>query len=109
LGLAFHCARDGKVSIIAAPGGWPIWTSPVQPGCEHDTTPLRAHPEMLPLVAEWTDTTHGVLADWTPKRSGERRPRRSRSLPVGGTSDQRTVNLLQIATRVQAEHGSSLL
>src|ERR687894_639061 len=49
--------------VIAAPDGWPIWTSPVRPGREHDTTALRAHAEALPLLTEWTDGTHAVLAD----------------------------------------------
>jgi hypothetical protein len=35
----------------------------VRPGREHDTTALRAHPEVLPLLAEWTDKVHAVLAD----------------------------------------------
>ena len=38
--------------VITAPDGWPIWTSPVRPGREHDTTALRAHPEVLPALAE---------------------------------------------------------
>jgi hypothetical protein len=51
------------VAVVTAPDGWPIWTSPVRPGREHDTTALRAHPEALPLLAEWTDTAHAVLGD----------------------------------------------
>jgi hypothetical protein len=40
----------------------------VQPGCEHDTTPLRVHAEMRPPVAAWADTTRGLLADLGPWR-----------------------------------------
>jgi hypothetical protein len=58
-----HAARGGNVQVIAAPDGWPIWTSPVRPGREHDTTGLRAHTGALPLLAEWTDPDHAVLAD----------------------------------------------
>jgi len=51
------------VQVVTVPDGWPIWTSPVRPGREHDTTCLCADPEALPLLAEWTD-------------EGPRRPRR---------------------------------
>jgi len=105
-----HAAHGGNVQVIATPDGWPIWTSPVRPGREHDTTALRAHPEALPLLAEWTDDEHAALADLgyegertaltTPiKHSAERRL----------TADQRTVNLLHAAVRALAERGNSLL
>ena len=58
-----HAAHGGNVQVIAAPDGWPIWTSPVRPGREHDTTALRTHTQALPLLAEWTDEIHAVLAD----------------------------------------------
>ncbi|HUR06654.1 MAG TPA: transposase family protein, partial [Nonomuraea sp.] len=58
-----HAAHGGNIQVIAAPDGWPLWTSPVRPGREHDTTALRAHAEVLPLLAEWTDDEHAVLAD----------------------------------------------
>ena len=35
----------------------------MRPGREHDTTVLRAHAEALPLLAEWADEDHTVLAD----------------------------------------------
>jgi hypothetical protein len=37
-----HAAHGGNVQVIAAPDGWPLWTSGVRPGREHDTTALRA-------------------------------------------------------------------
>ncbi len=58
-----HACHGGNVQVIAAPDGWPIWTSGVRPGREHDTTALRTHPEAVPLLAEWTDQAHAVLAD----------------------------------------------
>ena len=57
------CRPRRHVQVIAAPDGWPIWTSDVRPGREHDTTALRTHPEALPLLAEWTDAEHAALAD----------------------------------------------
>jgi hypothetical protein len=105
-----HAAHGGNVQVIAAPDGWPLWTSPVRPGREHDTTALRTHPEALPLLAEWTDAEHAALADLgyegerealtTPiKHSAERRL----------TADERCVNLLHAAVRAPAERGNSLL
>jgi hypothetical protein len=32
------------------PDGWPIWTSGVRPGREHDTTAVRTHAEILPTL-----------------------------------------------------------
>src|SRR3954447_18693349 len=58
-----HAAHGGNVQVVTVPDGWPIWTSPVRPGREHDTTALRAHPDVLPLLAEWTDEDHAALAD----------------------------------------------
>jgi hypothetical protein len=105
-----HAAHGGNVQIIAAPDGWPLWTSGVRPGREHDTTALRAHAEALPLLAAWTDTDHAALADlgYEGERAALTTPikhRAGRRL----TDDQRTVNLLHAATRGPAERGNSLL
>jgi hypothetical protein len=105
-----HAAHGGNVQVIAAPDGWPIWTSGVRPGREHDTTALRTHTEVLPLLAEWTDEAHAVLADL-----GYEGERAALTTPIKKTSDalltddQRTVNLLHAATRAPAERGNSLL
>jgi hypothetical protein len=105
-----HAAHGGNVQVIAAPDGWPLWTSGVRPGREHDTTALRAHAEALPLLAAWTDTDHAALADlgYEGERAALTTPikhRAGRRL----TDDQRTVNLLHAATRGPAERGNSLL
>jgi hypothetical protein len=105
-----HAAHGGNVQVIAAPDGWPIWTSGVRPGREHDTTALRTHPQALPLLAEWTDEAHAVLADL-----GYEGERATLTIPIKHdtgrrlTTDQRTVNLLHAATRAPAERGNSLL
>jgi hypothetical protein len=105
-----HTAHGGNVQVIAAPDGWPLWTSGVRPGREHNTTALRAHTEALPLLAEWTDEVHVVLADlgYEGEQAALTTPikhRTGRRL----TADQRTVNLLHAATRAPAERGNSLL
>ncbi|SHN52902.1 DDE superfamily endonuclease [Geodermatophilus obscurus] len=105
-----HAAHGGNIQVIAAPDGWPLWTSPVRPGREHDTTALRTHPEALPLLAQWTDTEHAALGDLgyegerdvltTPVKTPAGRPL---------TDDERCLNLLHAATRAPAERGNSLL
>jgi hypothetical protein len=105
-----HAAHGGNVQVIAAPDGWPIWTSGVRPGREHDTTALRTHPQVLPLLAEWTDAEHAALADlgYEGERAALTTPiKRTSHTPL--TDDQRTVNLLHAATRAPAERGNSLL
>jgi hypothetical protein len=42
-----HANHGGNVQVITVPDGWPIWTSDVRPGREHDTTALRTHAEIL--------------------------------------------------------------
>ena len=105
-----HAAHGGNVQVIAAPDGWPIWTSDVRPGREHDTTALRAHPEALPLLAAWTDQAHAVLADlgYEGERNALTTPIKT---PAGRrlTGDERCVNLLHAAVRAPAERGNSLL
>jgi hypothetical protein len=105
-----HAAHGGNVQVIATPDGWPIWTSDVRPGREHDTTALRTHSEALPLLAEWTDAEHAVLADlgYEGERAALTTPiKKTSDAPL--TDDQRTVNLLHAATRAPAERGNALL
>jgi hypothetical protein len=47
-----HDNHGGNVQVITAPDGWPIWTSDVRPGREHDTTATRAHTEILPALTD---------------------------------------------------------
>lgn len=48
---AKHKNHGGNVQVLTAPDGWPLWTSPVRPGREHDTTCLRTHPDLLDTLA----------------------------------------------------------
>lgn len=57
-----HHNHGGNIQVVTVPDGWPIWTSPVRPGREHDTTALRAHKEILPLLAKIRDDLR-TLAD----------------------------------------------
>jgi DDE superfamily endonuclease len=105
-----HAAHGGNGQVVSVPDGWPIWTSGVRPGREHDTTALRAHPEALPLLGEWADEDHAVLGDlgYEGEQDILAIPiRRSADRPL--TADQRTVNALHAALRALAERGNALL
>lgn len=47
-----HQNHGGNVQVMTVPDGWPIWTSEVRPGREHDTTAVRTHTEILPALTE---------------------------------------------------------
>lgn len=47
-----HGNHGGNIQVITAPDGWPLWTSQVRPGREHDTTAVRVHTEILPARGE---------------------------------------------------------
>ena len=105
-----HGAHGGNVQVVTVPDGWPLWTSPVRPGREHDITALRTHPDALPLLAEWSDEEHAALGDLGYAGEQDRLTipiKRSTDRPL--TDDQRTVNALHAATRALAERGNSLL
>src|SRR3954468_390290 len=105
-----HAAHGGNVQVVTVPDGWPIWTSGVRPGREHDTTALRAHPEALPLLRQWTDADHAALdaLGYEGERAALTTPiKQTSDAPL--TDDQRTVNLLHAVTRAPAERGNSLL
>src|SRR3954449_2016059 len=99
-----HACHGGNIQVVTAPDGWPIWTSGVRSGREHDTTCLRAHPEVLPTLAEWTDGEHAALGDL-----GYEGEQAILTLPIKRTADrpltddERTVNALHAATRALAE------
>ena len=54
-----HRHHGGNIQVVSAPDGWPLWTSPVRPGREHDTTAARADPEPLTQIAARPNSTPG--------------------------------------------------
>lgn len=57
-----HDQHGGNVQVVTAPDGWPIWTSDVRPGREHDTTAVRTHTEIRSALQEAIADLRG-LAD----------------------------------------------
>lgn len=105
-----HKNHGGNIQVVTAPDGWPLWTSEVRPGREHDTTALRAHPELLPALAAWTGEGLPVLGD--PGYEGEADTITvAVKKPQGGelTDQQKTLNKAHNGKRAIGERGNSLL
>ena len=58
-----HRHHRGNIQVVSAPDGWPLWTSDVRPGREHDTTAARADPDLLTQIAAWVHDGRLGLAD----------------------------------------------
>jgi hypothetical protein len=105
-----HDNHGGNIQVITAPDGWPLWTSQVRPGREHDTTALREHTEMLPLLAAWTEDQLRVLGDLGYEGEANTITVAFKK-PKGGhlTDVQRTYNKVHNGIRAIGERGNSLL
>jgi hypothetical protein len=102
--------HGGNIQVITAPDGWPLWTSPVRPGREHDTTALRQHVEVLPLLAVWTDEHLRVLGDLGYEGEADTIVV-AFNKPRGGhlTDTEKTFNKAHNGVRAIGERGNSLL
>jgi hypothetical protein len=105
-----HANHGGNIQVITAPDGWPLWTSDVRPGREHDTTALRTHAEILPLLATWTGEDRPVLGDLGYEGEADTITVAFKK-PTGGelTDDQKTHNRAHNGKRAIGERGNSLL
>ena len=101
-----HHQHRGNVQVVSAPGGWPLWTSDVRPGREHDTTCARHH-GLLPVIAAADLPCLADLGD-EGEAATVRVPNKK---PAHGqlTDDQMTTNLIHAHLRSQAERANSLL
>ena len=105
-----HANHGGNIQVITAPDGWPLWTSDVRPGREHDTTAVRTHAEILPLLATWTGEDRPVLGDLGYEGEADTITVAFKK-PAGGelTDDQKTHNKAHNGKRAIGERGNSLL
>src|SRR5215210_4284356 len=55
-----HRHHGGNIQVVSAPDGWPLWTSQMRPGREHDTTAARADPDLL-CDQQTYNGVHGAL------------------------------------------------
>ena len=79
-----HRHHGGNIQVVSAPDGWPLWTSPVRPGREHDTTAARADPDLLD-----PDRRLGRRRPARPGRPGLRRRGRPAAHPDQETRRRR--------------------
>ena len=102
--------HGGNIQVVSAPDGWPLWTSPVRPGREHDTTAARADPELLTQIAAWVDDGQLGLADLGYE--GEAETLRIPIKKTAGTDltcTQQAYNAVHGALRCLGERANSLL
>jgi hypothetical protein len=105
-----HANHGGNIQVITAPDGWPLWTSDVRPGREHDTTALREHPMILPALATWIAEERPVLADLGYEGEADTITVAFKK-PKGGqlTDEQKIHNKAHNGKRAVGERGNSLL
>jgi hypothetical protein len=100
-----HRRHGGNIQVLTDPTGYPVWTSPVEPGSTHDITAARAHAlgALYPAAGKGLPT----LTDkgYTGAGIGIHVPLKGRSLGV----DNRARNLLISSLRAPAERGNALL
>lgn len=105
-----HKHHGGNIQVVSAPDGWPLWTSDVRPGREHDTTAARADPELLAVIAAWVGDGRPGLADlgYEGEPSIFTVPRKK---PKNAelTVDQQSFNAVHGALRCLGERANSLL
>jgi hypothetical protein len=104
-----HDQHGGNIQVIGVPDGWPIWTSDVRPGREHDTTAMRAHREILLALAE-AGADLRILGDLGYEGVADtvtvafKKPKNGRLLLV-----QQQFNKAHNSLRAIGERGNSLL
>ncbi len=105
-----HHHHGGNIQVVSTPDGWPLWTSEVRPGREHDLTCLHAHSEILPALREWTGDDLPALADLGYEGEPDLFTlpiKKPKGCPL--TAEQKQLNWLQAHARARAEQANSLL
>jgi hypothetical protein len=105
-----HHHHGGNIQVVSSPDGWPLWTSDVRPGREHDTTCTRAHPEILPALTAWTEDGLHALGDLGYEGEAAIFTVPIKKTPgVELTDEQKQLNWLQAHARARAEQANALL
>ena len=101
--------HGGNIQAVLAPGGFPLWISPVEPGSVHDLTAARRH--ALPALYPAAVTGLPTLADPGYDGAGigiympAKQPTDGRELDI----NTRTRNAIQRSLRCLGERGFALL
>jgi DDE superfamily endonuclease len=105
-----HRHHGGNVQVVSAPDGWPLWTSDVRPGREHDITAARTDPDLVAVIAAWAADGRPGLADLGYEGEPDvltiphKKPKNTDL-----TVDQQTFNAVHGALRCLGERANSLL
>jgi hypothetical protein len=106
-----HKHHGGNIQVLSDPEGWPLWTSQVRPGREHDTTCAKAADGLLAML-EQAATEQGMLTltdlGYENLSPALRHPVKK---PKGGelTIEQKTYNQVIRGVHGIAERANSLL
>jgi hypothetical protein len=104
-----HHQHGGNVQVVTVPDGRPIWTSPVRPGREHDTTAVRTHTEILPALTEISDDLR-TLGDLGYEGESETITVAFKKPKHGELTDiQQTFNKAHNGIRAAAERGNAII
>jgi hypothetical protein len=101
--------HGGNVQAVTAPGGFPLWVSPAEPGSVHDLTAARIH--ALPALYHAAAQGLPTLADPGYEGAGigihipVKQPTGGRELDI----NTRTRNAIQRSLRCLGERGFALL
>ncbi len=100
-----HSRHGGNIQVLTDPSGFPVWTSPVEPGSTHDITAARTH--VLPALYAAAAAGLPTLADkgYSGAGIGIHLPHKGHNLDT----DTRTRNLAITALRAPAERANALL
>jgi hypothetical protein len=105
-----HRHHGGNIQVVSAPDGWPLWTSGVRPGREHDTSAARADPDLLARIADWVSGGAHALADLGYEGEPETFTIPFKKPKDGPLSvDQQAYNAIHGALRCLGERANSLL
>lgn len=83
--------HGGNIQVISSPR-MVVVTSSVHPGGEHDLTFLKAHPQILAALSEWTGDNLPVPRRFGLLRRTEYRPHRGLAEGQNGHSQRRNTS-----------------
>lgn len=100
-----HKHHGGNVQVVCDPTGFPVWTSPVEPGSTHDITAARAH--VLPALYRAAALGLSTLTDkgYTGAGIGIHVPVKGHALDADGGTRNQLINAL----RALGERGNAIL
>jgi len=104
----FRC-HGGNIQAVLAPGGFPLWVSPVEPGSVHDITAARAH--VLPALYAAAAAGLAALADagYDGASPAIQIPAKQRRYHPPLSINALTRNMLLRSVRCRGERGFALL